>query len=74
MISALEGDLFIGHKILQIFVKILNTNFSKQYLDVLYAPFPMPPKYLRIFKCICLKTILGCYRSLSYASSQIESC
>ena len=46
MISALKGDLFIGHKNLANICNFLNAFFSKQYLNTIYIPFLMPPKYL----------------------------
>ena len=42
MISALEGDLFIGHKKLANICKIFKCIFLKQYLSTIYVPFPKP--------------------------------
>ena len=46
MVSALEGNLFIGRKNTEIFVKNLTPISQNNTYDALYAPFPMPPKSL----------------------------
>ena len=70
MISALEGDLLIEQKNLQIFVKILNTNFSKQCT---ICPFSHASKmFVNLLMHFSKKQYLDTIGSFSYASSHIQ--